>query len=120
MHRKTSGKHYKEKRGEARRAELRHHRVEIKFSGEPIYQFKVMDVSSKGAGLVINTNSGFLKIIEVGLVIDVNFISPQGTAPSGMYTAQIKHITRMDAAPYKGLMQVGIQIMQRLDQDESG
>ncbi len=120
MHANTTGNDYSEKRGEARRVELRNHRVEIKFTGEPIYQFKVTDVSSKGAGLIINTNSGFLKIIEVGQVIDVNFISPQGAAPSGMYTAQIKHITRMDAAPYKGLMQVGIQIMQRLDQDQSG
>ena len=120
MHTNAPGNHNKEKRGEARRAELRNHRVEIKFTGEPIYQFKVTDVSSKGAGVIVNTNSGFLKIIEVGQVIDVNFISPHGTEPSGLHTAQIKHISIADTAPYKGLMQVGIQIMPRLDQDESG
>ena len=108
----------REKRNEARLAELRNHRVEIKFTGEPIYQFRVTDVSSQGAGLLINPNSRFLKSIAVDQIIDANFISPQGAQPSGMYQAQIKHITAMDTGRYKGLIQAGIKILERLDQTD--
>jgi len=40
-----------EKRSEPRSTKLRDYRVEIKFVGEPIYQFRVTDVSTKGAGV---------------------------------------------------------------------
>lgn len=104
-----------EKRLEPRSAKLRNYRVEIKLVGEPIYQFKVTDVSTKGAGLLINENSGFLRMIEVGETVDVNFISPEGSPPAGMYKAEIKHITKMKKGKYIGLRLVGIRILDRLD-----
>ena len=84
----------KEKRTEARSAKLRNYRVEIKFIGKPIYQFRVINVTSRGAGLLIKDDSAFLKMIEVGQIVDVNFISPEGSNPSGIYSAEIKHITK--------------------------
>ena len=108
----------REKRQAARVAELRNHRAEIKFAGEPIYQFKVTDVSSQGAGLLINPNSGFLKSISVDQFIEVNFISPQGAQPSGRYKAQIKHITDGEKIRYKGLKLVGIKILEPLTELE--
>jgi hypothetical protein len=65
-----------EKRSEPRRAKLRRYRIEIKFAGEPIYQFRVINVSTKGAGILIKDDSAFLNMIEVGQIVDVNFISP--------------------------------------------
>lgn len=116
MQRDTPGDDFKEQRVEARLAELQNYRVEIKFVGEPIYQFKVTDVSRQGAGLLINANSRFLKNIEVGQVINVYFISPGRAEPSGMYKAEIKHITEMETGRYKGLRLIGILIMEALDQ----
>ena len=104
----------KDKRSEHRRAKLRNYRVEIKFAGEPIYQFKVRDVSTKGAGLLIKDDSAFLKMIEVGQIVEADFKSPEGTAPSGIYKAIIKHITELDNQEYRKHKLVGLSILKKL------
>ena len=104
-----------EKRTELRRSELRNYRIEIKFVGNPIYQFRVIDVTTKSAGLLIKDDSAFLKMIEVGQIVDANFISPSGTAPSGVYKVEVKHITKIDTQEYKGHQLVGLSIIQKLE-----
>lgn len=104
-----------EKRIEPRRSKLRNYRIEIKFVGNPIYQFRVIDVTAKGAGLLIKDDSAFLKMIEAGQIVDANFISPAGTAPSGVYKVEIKHITKIDTQEYKGHQLVGLTIKQKLE-----
>jgi len=106
-----SDKISKEKRVEPRRTQLRNHRVEIKLVGEPIYQFRVTDVSSKGAGILIKEDSDFLNLISLDQTIDVDFISPKGSAPSGKYKAEIKHITRPAKGKNEGHLLVGISIL---------
>lgn len=115
MRKKLSERITEEKRVEPRATRFNNYRIEIKLVGTPIYQFKVNDVSVKGAGLLVNENSGFLKMIEVGQTVDANFISPQGSNPSGMYKAEIRHITPTDGGRYKGFRLVGIQIQERLN-----
>jgi len=104
----------KEKRSELRRAKLKNYRIEIKFVGEPIYQFRVLNVSAKGAGLLIKDDSAFLKMIEVGQIIEADFISPEGTAPSGLYQAKIKHITKLDKKEHRGHYLVGLSILKKV------
>lgn len=109
----------KEKRSEPKRAKLRDYRIEIKFAGNPIYQFKVIDVTAKGAGILIKDDSAFLNMIEKGQIVDVNFISPQGSNPqgsnpSGRYSAKIKHITSPDKQAHNGHRLVGISIVKKL------
>jgi len=108
----------KGKRAEPRRAQLRNYRVEIKLIGEPIYQFRVTDVGTKGAGMLIKEDSDFLSMIKVGQVVDVEFISPEGTSPSGNYKAAIKHITKLGKGKNDGHCVVGISILQKIDQFE--
>jgi hypothetical protein len=105
-----------EKRSEPRRAKLRNYRIEIKMVGEPIYQFRVINVTTKGAGILIKDDSAFLNMIKVGQIVDVNFISPEGSSPSGMYTAAIKHITKPHRQKPKGHRLVGISILNKSDQ----
>ena len=105
----------KEKRSETRRAKLRNYRIEIKLVGEPIYQFRVINVTTKGAGLLIKDDSAFLNMIEVGQIVDADFISPKGSKPSGMYKAEIKHITKLDKQEHQGHRLVGISILKKLD-----
>ena len=104
----------KERRNEPRSSNLRNYRVEIKLVGEPIYQFRVTDVSTKGAGLLIKDDSLFLKLIKVDQIIDVNFISPKGSNPKGIYKAKIKHITKMDKGKNNGHILVGIHLLEHL------
>ena len=105
----------KEKRSESRRAKLRNYRIEIKFIGHPIYQFRVINVTAKGAGLLIKDDSAFLKMIEVGQIVEADFISPEGTAPSGLYKAEIKHITKRDKQEHRGHQLVGLSILKKVD-----
>ena len=105
----------KDKRSEPRKAKLRNYRIEIKFVGKPIYQFRVINVTAKGAGLLIKDDSAFLKMIEVGQIVEADFISPEGTAPSGIYKAEIKHITKLDNQDHQGHRLVGISILKKLD-----
>ena len=105
----------KEKRSEYRREKLRNYRIEIKFIGKPIYQFRVTNVTAKGAGLLIKDDSAFLNMIEVGQVVEADFISPEGTDPSGLYKAEIKHITKIDMQEHRGHQLVGLSILKKVD-----
>ena len=114
MQRDSTNNIAKEKRSEPRRAKLRNYRIEIKFVGHPIYQFRVIDVTAKGAGLLIKDDSAFLKMIEVGQIVEADFISPEGTAPSGIYKAEIKHITKLDNQDHQGHRLVGLSILKKV------
>ena len=103
-----------DKRSEPRSAKLRNYRIEIKFVGMPVYQFKVRDVSSKGAGVIVRDDSEFLAMIEVGQVLEVNFISPRGSNPSGFYKAKVRQISILERGRYKGHRLVGISILEKL------
>ena len=105
----------KEKRSEPRRAKLRNYRIEIKFVGQPIYQFRIINVTTKGAGILIKDDSAFLKMIEVGQIVEADFISPEGTAPSGLYKAEIKHITKLDMQEHRGHQLVGLSILKKVN-----
>jgi hypothetical protein len=87
---------YKERRAKSRRILPRNYRIEIKLIGEPIYQFRVQDVSSDGAGILIKEDSKFLSMIEVGHIVDADFISPDGTEPDGNHRTEVRHITKPD------------------------
>ena len=109
---------FKERRGKHRRTQLRNYRVEIKLTGAPIYQFRVMDVSSDGAVSLIKEDSKFLNMIEVGQIVDTEFISPEGTNPAGNYRAEIRHITKPDKGKNNGHILVGLKILEKIDEFE--
>ena len=115
MQRDSTNNIAKEKRSEPRRPKLRNYRIEIKIVGHPIYQFRVINVTAKGAGLLIKDDSAFLKMIEVGQIVEADFISPEGTAPSGLYKAEIKHITKLDKQEHRGHQLVGLSILKKED-----
>ena len=108
-----------EKRTEHRSIELKNYRIEIKLIDQPIYQFRVTDVSTKGAGLLILADSYFLNMIKIGQIVNANFISPKGSNPSGMHKTEIKHITKPKEGMNKGHCLVGISILKKISQPES-
>lgn len=110
-----AGKKPLKKRTEPRTETIRNCRVEIKLEVEPIYQFRVKNVSTKGAGILVEDDSTFLDKIEVGQIVEVNFISPEGSNSSGTYSAEIKHITKLSREEREGQRLVGISILKKLD-----
>ncbi len=105
----------REKRARTRKTNFRNYRVEIKLTGEPIYQFRVTDVSLDGAGLLVKEDSGFLKLIEFDQVVKAEFISPDGAPPNGNYRTEIKHITKSDKGKNEGHCLIGLSILERID-----
>ena len=116
MHKNKTENITNEKRSEYRHATPRDCRIEIKFVGEPIYQFRLINVTNEGASILIKDDSAFLNMIEVGQIADVTFISPKGSNPSGIYKIQVKHISELNKSIYKGHRLVGISILKKLDQ----
>ena len=108
-----------EKRARPRSIELKNYRIEIKLIDQPIYQFRVTDVSTKGAGLLILADSFFLNMIKIGQIVNANFISPKGSNPSGMYKTEIKHITKPQKGMNKGHCLVGVSILKKISPPKS-
>jgi len=116
MHKDKTQSITDEKRSEHRSETSRDYRMEIKFVGEPIYQFRLINVADEGAGILVKDDSAFLNMIEVGQIEDVTFKSPKGSDPSGRYKIQIKHISKLGKKTHKGHRLVGISMLQKLDQ----
>ena len=109
----------KERRAKVRLTKLMNYRIEIKLDRTPIYQFRVINVSTKGAGILIKDESAFLKMIEVGQIVVADFISPHGSDPSGLFKVEIKHITETSQQEYKGHRIVGISILEKADEAQT-
>jgi hypothetical protein len=100
-----------DRRLEPRATKISNHRAEIKFIGFPVYQFKLRDLSSKGAGIVARADSNFLKMIQAGQELEVKLISVDAaTGIYGHYKARIEHISELKKGRFRGHMVVGISI----------
>ncbi len=54
-------------------------------------------------------------MIEVGQIVDADFISPDGTEPDGNHRTEIRHITKPNNGKNKGHFLVGLSILEKLD-----
>jgi hypothetical protein len=103
-----------------RRLELRttkssNHRVEFKFTGVPVYQLKVRDLSAKGAGIVARADSQFLNMIQIGQELEVTLISfAEATDPPDQYRSRIEHVSLLKEGRFRGHMVVGISILNKV------
>ena len=66
MNRYKAGNNSDEKRAEHRPATSRDYRIEIKYVGHPIYQFRLINVTNEGASILIKDDSAFLNLIITG------------------------------------------------------
>jgi hypothetical protein len=104
-----------ERRFEPRAAKLSDCKAEFKFTGIPVYQLKVRDLSAKGAGVVARADSHFMKLIHIGQELDLSLISPEEAGcPAGRYRSRIEHISELKRGRFKGHMVVGIRMLGRI------
>jgi hypothetical protein len=54
-------------------------------------------------------------MIEIGQILEADFISPEGTTPSGLYQAKIKHITKLNKQEHRGHHLIGLLILKKMD-----
>jgi hypothetical protein len=104
-----------DRRFDPRATKLSDHRAEFRFPGVPIYQLKVRDLSTKGAGIVSRADSKFLNMIRIGQELDVKLISlAEATGPTGDYRSRIEHISELKEGRFRGHMVVGLSILNKI------
>jgi hypothetical protein len=103
-----------ERRCEPRSTELSNQRAEFKLTYVPVYQFKVRDLSAKGAGIVVKADSNFMKMIQVGQEVDVKMIPGTGVAgSSGHQRSRVAHVTELKEGRYRGHLVVGLSFLSK-------
>ena len=102
-----------DRRREPRATELPNQRAEFKLTYVPVYQLKVRDLSSKGAGIVVRADSNFLKMIQVGQELDVKMIP--GTGASGYQRSRVAHVTELKEGRYRGHLVVGLSFLSKVN-----
>lgn len=77
---------------------------------DPVFQFRVRDVSPSGMGILLNKDSKALEYLKVGQVLHMKY-NPQNPdgSPREMET-EIRHITPLEKGRYRGQYLVGILI----------
>jgi hypothetical protein len=104
-----------ERRHELRTTKLPNHRAEFKFTGVPVYQLKVRDLSAKGVGIVVRADSNFLKMIQVGQELDIKMIPGTGAAGAPDYQrSRIEHVSELKEGRFRGHMVVGLSISNKI------
>jgi len=79
----------------------------------PIYQFKLRDLSSNGACVLVKEGSSMLSHIEVGRTLKMKYSSAEARKSIEFLKADIKHITKQDEGRYKGHYLVGLNIVDK-------
>jgi hypothetical protein len=108
---KKSEKERPDKRSEPRTILDQYRSVEFSLSKkDPIFQFRVQDISPSGMGILVNERSKALKYLKVGqvLLMKYNPENPDGS-PEQMET-EIRHITLVADGRYRGHYLVGLRI----------
>ena len=100
-----------EKRSAKRAVPTGFNGAEIKLTGIPLYQFKLKDLSDKGASLLVKVNSDMMTHLEVGQSLEIKVHSDSQADLNGYYEAKIEHITKNEAGRYKGHYSVGMRLL---------
>ena len=106
--------HKEEKRSEPRNMLDLSCSVEIDLGRPvPIYQFKLRDLSSNGACVLVKEGSSMLSNIEIGRTLKMKYSSAEAPKSIEFLKADIKHITKQDEGRYKGHYLVGLNIVDK-------
>ena len=100
-----------ESRSEPRTVPDQFDSVEFSISKQdPIFQFRVRDVSPSGIGILIKSGSKALDYLKVGQVIDMKYNPEDSNGLSDEMKTEIRHITYLEDGRYRGQYLVGLLI----------
>ena len=103
-----------EKKAEKNRSETRtfletYRSVEISLSKkDPVFQFRVRDISPSGMGILVNEGSMVLKYLKVGQVLNMKYNPEDPNGPPEQMKTEIRHITPLKDGRYRGQYLVGL------------
>ncbi len=78
---------------------------------DPIFQFRVRDVSPSGMGILLSSGSKALEYLEVGKVCHMKYNSKNPDGSPQELKTEIRHITLIEEGRYKGQYLVGLLII---------
>jgi len=98
-----------EERSEPRTILDQYRSVEFSLNKEnPIFQFRVRDISPSGMGILVNEGSMALKYLEVWQVFPMTYNPESPDCASKQIETEIRHITRVTEGRYRGNYLVGL------------
>ena len=100
-----------ERRSESRQSAKGFYTAEIRIVGVPLYEVKLIDLSSKGACILFQNNSSLLNHLQIGQDLKVKYFLEDRSKPSEMFQAKVKHITEVQEGRLKGYYLAGLSIL---------
>jgi hypothetical protein len=108
---KKSEKETADNRSEPRTIPDQYRSVEFFLSKkDPIFQFRVRDISPSGMGILVTEGSMALKYLKVGQVLLMKYNPENPHDSPEQKETEIRHITRVADGRYKGHYLVGLRI----------
>ena len=100
-----------DRRSESRQSAKDCYSAEIRLVGVPVYEVKLIDLSSKGACILFQNNSSLLNHLQIGQDLKVKYFLEDRSKPSEMFQAKVKHITEVQEGRLKGYYLAGLSIL---------
>ena len=95
-----------------------YHSVEVELAGMIYpYQFKIRNNPSSSMCFLIKENSDILPRLKVGDILELKYYSAGSTHVSEPRKTVIREITKDDQGPFKGHYKVGLEIVERLQEN---
>ncbi len=103
---------FEEKRSEPRKVINQFYSVDFSAGDDPfVYQFKIWNVSSKGACLIVKEDSSVLTHFKVGEIIKMRYYKEDVPASGEYLNTKIIYINKQESGQFKGHCLIGISIL---------
>lgn len=101
-----------ERRSESRERVEQYMSVEfVVAEADTIYQFRIWDISSHGMCVLVKSDSSLLRLLKVGLILDMKFHRDDVSKPPDYLKTEIRHITKDISGRFKDHFLVGLSIL---------
>jgi hypothetical protein len=108
---RLEGRRSNERRSEPRSLADQYTRVEFSAGDlEPVYLFKIWDISPSGMSILVRGDSAVLKHLKVGDVCTMKYYSSRTSESPKALKTEIRHITEDYEGRFKGHYLVGLSI----------
>lgn len=103
---------FEEKRVESRDVTSRFYSVEFSVGDDPyVYQFKIWNLSPKGACFLVKEASAALKHLKMGDRLKMRYYKVDSPSSTELLNTEIKHVTKEESGRFRGHYKVGISIL---------
>lgn len=112
---------HEDRRSEPRSLTDRYYSVEFSSGGSyTSYQFKLRNVSTKGACILVKEGSHVLSELAVGEIVEMTYYEAGNPNPAYRAKTKIRHITREEEGRYMGHCLIGLSILDQIQPDGDG